>query len=184
MSKIILAIIFGSAFGFALYYAGAADRKNVRAMLRLEDLTLMKTILYGIGLAGVLIGAAASLGLLDISHFNIKNMNAGVIVGGTIFGIGFGLLGSCPGTSLASLPYVNKAKTWGIIIGGLFGAFLFSISYGSWLSSGIFKVFDLGKLTLFNISPKFPSLYAFGAEGVLMMGLLFILVSFLLPKKI
>ena len=62
MSKIILSIILGSAFGFALYYAGAANRKNIRAMLRLEDLTLMKTILYGIGFASVLIGSSTLLG--------------------------------------------------------------------------------------------------------------------------
>ena len=59
MMEIVMAIILGSLFGFALYYAGAAKRKNVRAMLRLEDLTLMRIIVYAIGYASVLMGIVA-----------------------------------------------------------------------------------------------------------------------------
>lgn len=183
MSKIILSIILGSAFGFALYYAGAANRKNLRAMLRLEDLTLMKTILYGIGFASVLIGSSTLLGILDTAHFSIKSMNAGVLIGGAIFGIGFGLIGSCPGTSVASLPYANKVKTLGIVAGGLFGAFLFSLTYGNWVASGVFQALNLGKLTIFKISPKFPALFVMGAEGLLLLGLGFIIISYFLPTK-
>lgn len=184
MMQIVMAITLGSLFGFALYYAGAAKRKNVRAMLRLEDLTLMRIIVYAIGYASVLIGIAAMTGFFDVSHFQVKSMNAGVILGGLIFGIGFGYAGSCPGTSLAALPYENKLKTVGLIVGGLVGALLFTLSQGWWKDLGLFQVMDVGKVTLFNISPEYPSLFSLGYEGLLMFGLILMGVSWLIPKKI
>ena len=41
-------------------------------------------------------------------------MNAGVLLGGIIFGIGFGWAGNCPGTALAGLPHTIKVKTFGV----------------------------------------------------------------------
>ena len=64
----------------------------------------MKIILFAIGLAGALIAAANLMGIFNIDHFSIKSMNAGVILGGIIFGLGFGAVGNCPGTALA-LPW-------------------------------------------------------------------------------
>lgn len=184
MTAIILAIILGSAFGFALYNAGAADRKHIRSMLRLENLELMKIILFAIGLASFLLSAAALLGIFDAGHLSIKAMNAGVILGGLIFGIGFGIVGSCPGTSLASLPYPNKIKTAGIILGGLSGALAYSLSYGWWKDLGLFAALDFGKLTLFAVTKSGPSVFAAGFAGQLLLGLLFMLGAFLLPQKI
>lgn len=182
--KIVLAIILGSLFGFSLYYSGAAKRKSIREMLRLENLTIMKIIAFGVGYAAFLISLTAMMGLFDTSHFSIKSMNAGVVLGGIIFGIGFGFVGGCPGTSLASFPHGNSVKTIGFIIGGLTGAFLFSINYGFWKASGLFKMLDMGKLTLFRISPEFPALWCLGYEGLLAMGLVFMGIAILLPNKL
>lgn len=184
MMEIVMAIILGSLFGFALYYAGAAKRKNIRAMLRLEDLTLMRIIVYAIGYASVLMGIVAMAGFFDVSHFQVKTMNAGVVLGGLIFGIGFGFAGGCPGTSLAALPYGNKVKTVGLIVGGLVGALLFTLSQGWWQELGLFQLMDIGKVTLFNISPKYPSLFSLGYGGLLLFGLILMGVSWLIPKKI
>lgn len=184
MTAIILAILLGSAFGFALYNAGAADRKKIRAMLRLENLELMKIILFAIGLASFLLSASALLGIFNIGHLSIKAMNAGVILGGLIFGVGFGLVGSCPGTSLASLPYPNKAKTLGIILGGLSGALAYSLSYGWWEQLGLFSALDMGKLTLFAVTKAGPSVSEIGFSGQLIAGALFMLAAWALPEKI
>lgn len=184
MTKIILAILLGGAFGFALYNAGAAYRKNIRSMLRLEDLTVMKIILFAIGLAGALIAAANLIGIFNIGHFSIKSMNAGVILGGIIFGLGFGAVGNCPGTALASFTYPNKIKTLGMVAGGLVGAWLFSLSYGWWVNAGLYKTLDMGKITLFKVSPKIPSLLTIGHEGLLALSLVFMAIAYVLPQKV
>lgn len=184
MTKIILAMLLGGLFGFALYNAGAAYRKNIRAMLRLEDFTVMKTILFAIGFAGALIAAANMMGFFNTGHFSIKAMNAAVVLGGAIFGLGFGAIGNCPGTALASFTYANKIKTLGVVVGGLAGAWLFSLSYGWWVSTGLYNAMDMGKVTLFKITPNIPSVLTIGHEGLLALSLVFMAVAYVLPQKL
>lgn len=49
--QIVLAIILVTIFGAVLYWVGASSPKKLIAMLRLEDLTLMKIIVFAIGFA-------------------------------------------------------------------------------------------------------------------------------------
>jgi len=181
---IILAILLGSLFGFALYYAGASFPRKLIAMLKLEDLTLMKIILFAIGLANVLLFVANLFGIFDISHLSVKATNLGVLIGGLIFGFGFGWIGSCPGTCVSAVAGRGFKKALITILGGLVGAFAFSLTYGTWKEIGVFSAMDLGKLSLFNISEKFPSVFNIGFSGLLIMGLILMGIAFVLPEKI
>lgn len=184
MTTLIKAVLLGSAFGFALYAAGASRRSNIRAMLRLESLELMKTILFGIGFAAFLIGLSVWAGYFDGSHFSVKAMNGGVLLGGLIFGVGFGFSGCCPGTSLAALPLGHRAKTFGLVAGGLAGAFAFSLSYSWWKGLGLFRVMDLGKITLFGVSSRFSSVFSAGPIGLAGLGILFMIAALAVPRKL
>ena len=184
MVEILLAVALGSFFGFALCYVGAASRKNIREMLRLENLTLAKIILFAIGFASVLLAVSIMIGIMDIRHMDVKTMNMGVILGGIIFGLGFGVIGTCPGTALASFTYENKIKTLGILAGGLFGALMFSLQYGWWKEIGLYKALNMGKVTFFNLSPKYPALLNSGAEGLFVLGLVMMIIAWFTPLKI
>ena len=72
-------------------------------MLRLEDLSLAKIILFGIGFSSVLLSISSLLGIFDTSHLSIKTMNLGVIIGGLLFGVAFGAVGTCPGTCIGAV---------------------------------------------------------------------------------
>lgn len=181
---IVLAVILGGLFGFALTYVGATTFKNILKMLRLEDLSLAKIILFAIGFSSVLLGMAGIIGVFDISHLSIKNMNLGVIVGGLIFGVAFGSIGTCPGTCIGAVGNGGVKKGIAAILGGLLGAFIFSLTYGYFRNFGMFEVFNLGKLTLFNISPDFPSIFNVGFAGLLIVGIGFMLLSYFIPKQI
>ncbi len=178
---LLLGILLGGLFGFALYYVGAANSKKLINMLNLQDLSLMKIILFAIGFSSVLLSIATFLGIFDISHLSIKTTHLGVIVGGLIFGIGFGWAGTCPGTCAAATTSEDSKKAISAVIGGLLGAFLFSLSYGFLKDLGLFQAMNLGKLTLFNISVKYPSFLQIGFTGLFVMGLLIMLVAVLLP---
>ena len=78
----------------------------------------------------------------------------------------------------------NFKKGLSAIIGGLIGALAFTLSYGYLDNLGLISGFDLGKLTLFNISPEYPSLFNIGYMGLFITGLLFMLVAYMLPKSI
>ncbi len=181
--KIVLAIILGLLFGFVLYWVGASSPKKLIAMLRLENLTIMKIIVFGIGFASILLSVFSMLGLFNPAHLSVKGTNLGVIIGGLLFGVGFGTVGTCPGTCVAATGSGGFKKALSAVFGGLLGAWVFSMTYGYWKGIGLFSTMDWGKLTLFQISDKYPSVFPFGYVGLLIVGILFIAVAFFLPAK-
>ncbi len=72
MDMIILAIVIGAAFGFALDRVGATNPNLIIGMLRLGRMHLMKTILLGIGTGSVLLFGGLLLGLVDPGHLSVK----------------------------------------------------------------------------------------------------------------
>lgn len=182
---IIKAILLGGFFGFALYLVGATSFKNILKMLRLEDLTLAKVILFAIGFSSVLLSLAAMTGIFDVSHMHVKAMNLGVITGGLIFGVGFAVAGTCPGTCVGAIGSKKTIKRAIIVIfGGLVGAFAYSMTYGLLKEMGLFSTLDLGNRTLFTVSEKYPAVFNIGFVGLLVVGVLFMVGSYLLPKRI
>lgn len=69
--KIVLAIILGFLFGFVLYWVGASSPKKLIAMLRLENLAIMKIIGFAIGFASVLLSVSRLLGMFNTSHISV-----------------------------------------------------------------------------------------------------------------
>lgn len=181
--QIVLAIILGAMFGAVLYWIGASTPKNLISMLRLQDLTLMKIIVFGIGFANILLSIFGLLGWFNIDHLNVKATNLGVIVGGLLFGIGFGTVGTCPGTCVAAAGSGGSKKAFSAVLGGLFGAWMFSMTYGFWKNIGLFSTMDLGKLMLFQISNKYPSVFSIGYGGLLIIGAIFIFIAYALPHE-
>lgn len=183
--NIFLAIILGGFFGFSLYMVGATANVKILKMLRLEDLTLAKIILFAIGFASVLLSITGILGIFDVSHLSVKSMNLGVVIGGLIFGVGFGSAGTCPGTCVGAIGGIRGIKKALVaVVGGLFGAFTFSIFYGTFKTMGLFDALNLGKLTLFSISEKYPSVFNIGFVGLLVVGMIFMVGAYMIPTKI
>lgn len=180
----ILSIVLGLCFGAALYIVGANNNRNILDMLRLRNMEIGKMIFFAIGLGATLTGASASIGLLDISHFQVKTLHAGVLLGGLIFGIGFGMIGRCPGTCPVAMGGGYFKRGCITFLGGLAGAFLFSLSYGKLEQMGLFTLFNFEKITLFQISDKFPSLLTISYPGLMAMGICFMVGAILLPRRI
>lgn len=183
--NIFLAIILGGFFGFSLYMVGATTNAKILKMLRLEDLTLAKIILFAIGFSSVLLSVTGILGIFDVSHLSIKSMNLGVILGGLIFGVGFGMAGTCPGTCVGAVGGVKGLKKAIVaVVGGLFGAFTFTIFYEKLNNMKLFTTLDFGRLTLFSLSEKYPSVFNIGFIGLLVLGIIFMIGAYILPSKI
>lgn len=179
--KIVLAIFLGFLFGYALYITGASSPKKLISLLRLEDLTLVKIIIFSIGFSSTLLALFGLFGILNTGHLSVKSTNLGVIIGGLLFGIGFGTVGTCPGTCVAAAGSGGYKKAVGAVLGGLLGAWTFSVTYAFWKNIGLFSVMDFGKLTLFQISDKFDSVFSLGYTGLLILGIVFMAVSFFVP---
>lgn len=122
---IILWINHGNSIWF--YYKREVLRydKQIGA-LRLQDMTIVKFMLSHIAVAMVGVYFLYDLGIVKLS---IKStILGGVVIGAIIFGIGWGLLGYCPGTSLGALGEGRIDALWGI--GGmLVGAGVYAEAY-------------------------------------------------------
>lgn len=184
---LFLAIILGLLFGFALNRAGATNPQNIINMLRLNDLHLMKAILFAIGLSSVALFGGLALGFIDPSNLSVKSAYVGVIIGGALLGIGFAIAGYCPGTGLAAIATGRKDALL-FVLGGLLGAFAYTLSYGYIVDhTSLLDTIGGGSVMLAQTdNEKYPSLLP-SINGTLIgvgMGLVFIVIAFLLPRKL
>jgi uncharacterized membrane protein YedE/YeeE len=99
----LLQLVIGACFGIALHRTGAADFDAMERMFLFEDahlfaLAAMTTLVSAAGL-WLLLRTPAASGVRVLS----RGVHRGSVAGAVLFGIGWGLSGSCPGTVLAQL---------------------------------------------------------------------------------
>jgi uncharacterized membrane protein YedE/YeeE len=132
-----LILVAGLIFGFGLAYSHMARPEVVLDFLQFDDL----------GLIFVMFGGAVVTGLTYLVVPNVldgpviterswerrlKSFDRNVLVGGGIFGVGWGLSGICPGAAYASLGIGNVTILWAIA-GMFIGAYL----QGVWRSRSV-----------------------------------------------
>jgi len=186
MTTIFLAIVLGGAFGFSLDRVGATNPGYIIRMLNLSDLHLMKTILFAIGVASILMFSGLLVGLLDPENLSIKAAYPGVFIGGLLLGAVFAVSGFCPGTGLAAAA-TGRKDAWFFILGGLFGAGAYMLSYEVVAATGVLELIVGGKTTLATISgTKYPALFnAWPGEIVgVASGILFVALATALSKSL
>lgn len=126
MNLLIYGITAGMLFGFLLQKARVLRYDKQLGALRLMDMTIVKFMLSSVLVAMVGVYLLKDLGLVSLS---IKpTILGGTVVGGLLFGIGWGLFGYCPGTAVGALGEGRWDTLWGIL-GMLTGASLFAEVY-------------------------------------------------------
>ena len=144
MKILIYGLVTGILFGFFLQKGRVLRYDKQLGALRLMDMTIVKFMLSTVLVAMVGVYLLKDLGLIKLS---VKPMNLGAnILGGLIFGAGWGLLGYCPGTSAGALGEGRWDALWGIL-GMLVGAAAFAEFYPA-LKKSILTWGNFGKITL------------------------------------
>lgn len=186
MTTVFLAIIIGGAFGFVLDRIGATDPNYVIGMLRLTKLHLLKTIFLATGLASVLMFSGLLLGIIDPSSLDVRTTYIGVFFGGILLGVGFAVSGYCPATGLAALASLRKDALF-FVIGGIFGATAFMLSYERIAASGVLDILFGSPVTLGTIAgTDYPALFP-GVSGEMIgivVGIVLIVIAFVLPDRL
>lgn len=137
-------LITGILFGFLLQRAEVLRYDRQLGALRLTDMTIVKFMLSTVLVGMVGIHLLYDQGLVEL---DIKSaVLGGNILGGLLFGLGWAMLGYCPGTSAGALGEGRWDALWGIL-GMLVGAALFAEAYPA-LKATLLTWGDLGKLTL------------------------------------
>lgn len=149
----MIGLLLGIFFGFCLQKSAVTYYDMILAQLLLVDFTVLKVMMSAVitGMIGFYI--LKSLGLAGL---NTKPGSVGMtVIGGLIFGVGFGILGYCPGTMTGAVAQGNLDALFGGIVGMIIGAGIFAAIYPK-LKDGILSKMEFGKITfpeLFKVNP-------------------------------
>ncbi len=137
---IVLGIVTGTLFG-AFLQGGEAIRfeRQVGAM-RLRDMTIVKFLLTAIVVSSIGVHFLLDVGVADFSPRDIQL--GAQIVGGLMFGVGWAIIGYCPGTSVGALTegrFHAALPILGMVIGAMIYAALYPV-----FDSAIISVGQLG----------------------------------------
>lgn len=142
--SLVYGLVSGVLFGVLLQRAEVLRYDRQVGALRLLDMTIFKFMLTAIMVAAVGLYALKDMGVVSL---NLKATGLGAqILGGTLFGIGWGLLGYCPGTAGGALGEGRLDAFWGLL-GMLVGGGLYAVLY-PFLKAGVIGLGDMGKITL------------------------------------
>ena len=144
-SQLAWGFVFGIVFGFLLQKGGVTKYDVILGQLLLEDLTVIKIMLSAVVTGMIGIHLMKSLGWIEL---NPKSGSWGKnALGGLIFGLGFALLGYCPGTIAGAIGNGYLDALVGGLAGILLGSGFFAAAYPK-LQNGILRKGNFGDLTL------------------------------------
>jgi len=150
--RLIAGLVFGIIFGFLLQKGGVTKYDVIINQLLLTDFTVVKVMLSAV--------VTGMIGLHIMQHFGWIKLRPKTgswgknALGGLIFGIGFALLGYCPGTIAGAIGNGFLDAATAGLIGIIAGSGLLAAAYPK-LKNGILKKGDFGSTTLpqlFNVN--------------------------------
>lgn len=152
MNEITLGLITGILFGILLQQGRVLRfEKQVGAML-LTDMTILKFMLSAIIVGTIGINLLVSTGVVVLK---VKATHVGAnLIGGSLFGAGWAVMGYCPGTSVGALGEGRWHAIWAIL-GMLVGAAVYAEVYPA-MKTTVLTWGSLGKITvpgILGVSP-------------------------------
>ncbi|NPV04025.1 MAG: YeeE/YedE family protein [Syntrophaceae bacterium] len=144
MNELISGLITGVIFGFLLQRGQVLRYDKQVGAMRLLDMTIMKFMLSAILVAMIGLYALHAQGLVK---FSIKETIIGAnVIGGLLYGIGWAVVGYCPGTAVGALAEGRWDALFGIA-GMLLGAALFAEAYPQ-VKATVLTWGSYGKITI------------------------------------
>ena len=167
---LVLAVVFGAAFGWLLHRARVTDYNVIINQFRLRDFTVLKVMLTAIVVGGLGVLVLVQLGEAK-PHVRDANMLA-TIIGAAIFGVGMVLYGYCPGTGLAAVATGSVHALAGVA-GMLAGAMAYAFSFDR-VKEHILGVWKLGPATLPDLTglPALALFFVLAVAALVLFGAL------------
>ncbi len=168
--QLALGLLFGFCFGFLLQKGRVCDYEIVMQQLLLRDFTVLKIMLTAMVTGMVGVYAMHGAGWITL-HKKAGSLGTN-IPGPLIFGIGFGTLGYCPGTSVGAVAHGAMDALVGGLVGIMIGASLYAAVYPR-LKGRILSIGDLGDKTLIDVLPvRNPWMVVLPVAAILLLALL------------
>ncbi len=152
-AQLVIALFLGIGFGFFLQKGGVTRYDVILGQLLLYDWTVAKIMLTVVAVGSLGVYFLRALGLVELSP--IEGSVGSSMVGGLIFGVGFALLGYCPGTNAGAVGQGSLDALVGGVPGIMLGAWLYSFVYpklkDTIQAKGYFDSFSVPQL--FELNP-------------------------------
>jgi hypothetical protein len=151
--QLLIGLTIGIIFGFLLQKGGVTKYDVIIGQLLLTDFTVIKVMLTAVTVGMLGVHLLKSLGMAQL-HPKPGSFGS-TVIGGLIFGVGFGILGYCPGTMAGAVGQGSLDALLGGMVGMIIGAGLFSELYPR-LEKPILSWGDFGELTwpkLIKVNP-------------------------------
>lgn len=164
IGELLVGLGVGLLFGLALHRSGVTNPNVIINQLLLRDMTVVKVMMSAVVVGG--------LGIYTLRHFGLVQLHireaavGSTVVGGLVFGIGFALLGYCPGTAVAALGEGRLDALFGGIVGMLLGAFAYAMVYPR--VKGVLKIGSMRKQTLWGLLRVPPLAVMIGVSVVIL----------------
>jgi uncharacterized membrane protein YedE/YeeE len=152
-AQLIIGLLTGMLFGFLLQKGRVTRYSVIINQLLLTDFTVVKVMLTAVvtGMIGVHV-----LRSTELAELHPKEGSwASAAIGGLIFGVGFAVLGYCPGTMAGAAGQGSLDALLGGVVGMLIGSGIFAAVYPR-LNGTILKRGEFKRLTfpeLLNVTP-------------------------------
>jgi len=143
--QLLLGLVIGILFGFLLQKGNVTEYDVIVGQLLFRDFTVLKIMLTAVvtGMLGV--HMLRSLGLATL-HPKPGSLGS-TLLGGLVFGVGFAVLGYCPGTIAAAVAQGKLDALVGGLAGIIIGAGLYAHAFPL-LARTVLAKGDFGTLTL------------------------------------
>ncbi|GAB7015387.1 YeeE/YedE thiosulfate transporter family protein [Methanogenium cariaci] len=139
--QLVIGFLIGCCFGGFLYIGGVTEYNVILGQLLLTDFTVIKVMLTAVVVGMIGIYAMKSKGIIEL-HPKPGSIGS-TVIGGIIFGMGFAILGYCPGTVAGAVGHGALDALFGGVTGILIGAGIFAAAYPTLdekiLSKGVFR---------------------------------------------
>jgi uncharacterized membrane protein YedE/YeeE len=144
--SLLLALLLGIGFGFALERAGFGSARKLTSQFYLDDLAVFKVMFTAIVTAMIGTSALAWAGMLDLSLVAlVPTYWIAQVAGGLLLGVGFVVGGYCPGTGVAAAA-TGRLDGLVTLLGILAGCAGFAFAYPALQS--LYLAGDMGEQTL------------------------------------
>jgi uncharacterized protein len=154
-SQLIIGFLIGVVFGFLLQKGGVTRYDVIIGQLLLTDFTVLKVMLSAVVTGTIGVYALKGAGLAQL-HPKPGSFGSSVL-GGLVFGVGFGILGYCPGTAVGAVAQGSLDALFGGVVGIIIGVVLFAAVYPK-LEKGVMKIGDFGETTIPQVMRVSPPL--------------------------
>ena len=121
ITELLTGLFFGALFGFLLQRGHVLRFEKQVNMLRFKDMTVLKFMLSAalVGMVGRQLAVELSYDLEPVPFFGLA-----IIIGGFVYGLGWAIVGYCPGTLLGAMGEGRIDAYWAFL-GSWVGAFAY-----------------------------------------------------------